>query len=376
MARKRGNSEGTIRKRKSDGRWEARLVLVSGERKSLYTKTRQEAARVLADAIRDREQGITASTERQTVEAFLSSWLDTVKKHEVRPSGYARYVVDVRNHLIPGLGRHPLSKLTAQQVQAFYAQKLDDGYAAATVQHMHVALHGALDYAIGLGLVHRNVADMVKSPRIIRREMAILSEAQARSLLSAVQGERLEALIVLAISTGMREGELIALRWRDVDLENASLQVRRTLQRTLDGYAWEDAKTSHSRRRIALSDGTIEALRRHRAHQAEERLLLGEAWENLDLVFPNPVGGRLSQFTFKTRSWFGRMLRRAELPMIRFHDLRHTAATLLLARGVNPKVVSEMLGHSSVAVTLSLYGHVTPHMQKEAAKTMDAVLGC
>lgn len=372
---KRGNSEGSIRKRE-DGRWEARLVLSNGERKSLYGKTRQEAARRLAEATRDRELGLTATSNRQTVEQYLTVWYETIKKHDVRPSTHLRYGYDIRLHLIPGLGRHQLSKLRAQDVQALYTSKLDQGYASSSVQHIHVALHDALNDAVRLGLIVRNVADMVKPPRIIKHEMAILSEEQARTLLATVAGDRLEALIVLALATGMREGELIALRWGDVDLDDASLQVRRTLQCTAEGYRWEDAKTTHSRRRIALPATVVEALRRHRLHQLEERLLVGEAWEDLDLVFSNQIGRRLSQFMFKAfpRAWFGRLLKRAELPKIRFHDLRHTAATLLLARGINPKVVSEMLGHSSVSVTLNLYGHVTPHMQREAAATMDAVL--
>jgi integrase len=212
-------------------------------------------------------------------------------------------------------------------------------------------------------------------PRVKRREFAIYSEEQARRLLDAVAGHRLEALLVLALTTGMREGELDTLQWRDVDLEGGSLQVRRTLQRTAEGYRWDDTKTAHSRRRIALPALAIAALRRHRARQAQERLRLGPAWQDNDLVFTEAGGGRLSLYYFYTNGWYGSVVKRAGLPTTRFRDLRHTAATLLLERGVNPKVVSEMLGHSSVAVTLTLYGHVTPHMQHEAAATMERTLG-
>jgi integrase len=296
MPGKRGNSEGTIRKR-PDGRWEARLVLPDGQRKSLYGKTRQDAARQLDQAKQDRKDGVTAFEERQTLQQCLAFWLQNVKKRQVRASGYARYVADVNLHLIPGLGKVRLSKLTAQQVQALYSSKIEAGYAPATVQHMHVALHDALNYAVDLGLIHHNVVDRVKPPRTVRREMTVLSEEQARALLAAVKGDRLEALLVLAISTGMREGELIALRWTDVNLEKASLQVRRTLQRGLDGFSWDDTKTRHSRRTIALSDNVVAALRSHRARQAEERLRLGDAWQDLDLVFSNAAGGRP---TFRT----------------------------------------------------------------------------
>lgn len=376
MASKRGNSEGSIRKR-ADGRWEARYVDVEGKRQSLYGDTRQEAARQLTEALRNRDQGVHVATDRRTVGEYLLSWFTTVKKHEVKPSSHCRYGFDLRLHLVPSLGHHQLTRLTAQHIQTFLASELDKGYALATVSHLYVVLHDALDDAMRLGLVPRNVADMVKGPRVLRHEYAIYSEEQARQLLDTVAGHRLEALLVLALTTGMREGELDTLQWRDVNLNGGSLWVRRTLQRTDEGWRWNDAKTAHSRRRIALPELAIAALRRHRARQAQERLQVGEAWQDQDFVFTDALGGRLSCNWFSThpRRWYGSAVRRAGLPVIRFHDLRHTAATLLLARGVNPKVVSEMLGHSSVAVTLTLYGHVTPHMQQEAAATMEQALG-
>jgi integrase len=182
-------------------------------------------------------------------------------------------------------------------------------------------------------------------------------------------------VIVLALATGMRAGELDTLQWKDINLESGSLQVRRTLQWTADGLRWDNAKTDHSRRRIALPDLAVEALRRHRARQEAERAQLGEAWRDHDVAFTDTSGERLAREHFRTDRWYGSVVKRAGLPMIRFHDLRHTAATLLLERGVNPKAVSEMLGHSSVAVTLTLYGHVTPHMQQEAVATMERTLG-
>jgi integrase len=159
-----------------------------------------------------------------------------------------------------------------------------------------------------------------------------------------------------------------------VDLDGGFLQMRRTLRRTEQGFEWGDGKTTHSRRKIALSATVVEALGRHRLRQSEERAQVGDAWEETDLVFPNEIGGRLPLNYFYGAGWFGQLLRQVGLPVMRFHDLRHTAATLLLGRGVNPKVVSEILGHSSVAITLELYGHVTPHMQRDAVATMDSVL--
>jgi integrase len=182
----------------------------------------------------------------------------------------------------------------------------------------------------------------------------------------------LEALAVMALATGMREGELLALRWPDLDLDRATLLVQANLIWTPGGFEFEEAKTAHSRRRIALPRTAVDALRMHRARQAEERLRLGAAWTDLDLVFVNTLGGPYDASNL--RNWFYRVLKRAGLPRVRFHDLRHTAATLLLARGVNVKVVSEMLGHANVGITLSIYGHVLPHMQQQATDTMDAVL--
>lgn len=373
MAGKQGNGEGTIRKR-PDGRWEARILLGSGKRKSLYGKTRQEVSRLLANARRDREEGVEIATSRQTVAHFPTYWVENVKKHHVEPSTYIRLRHDVRRHLIPSLGDHQLAKLTPQHLQSFYAQKLEAGYAQGTVRNMHKTIHDALESAVKLGLAYRNVASGVEPPRAESHEFTVLNEDQVHRLLETVRGDRLEALIVVALATGMRKGELIALRWQDVDLQARIAKVTRTLKATLEGRQFGKAKTRHSKRTIALPVTAVEALRDHRTRQKEEIGLVGEAWQDNDLVFCNEIGERLPTSRFDACCWFGRLLKRARMPALRFHDLRHTAATLLLARGVNVKVVSEMLGHSSVAVTLTLYGHVLPHMQRDAAATMDDVL--
>jgi len=204
--------------------------------------------------------------------------------------------------------------------------------------------------------------------------MTTLSEDQARQLLAAAAGDRFEALYVLALATGMRQGELLALKWRDVDLDTGSLQVRTTLQRSDHGLVFAPPKTAFSRRRVALSKKAREALRLHYANQVVERKQVGPAWEDLDLVFPNAIGAPIDGTNFSRQS-FAALLAKASLPPMRFHDLRHTAATLLLGRGINPKIVSEMLGHARIAITLELYSHVTPHMQQQAADAMDAALG-
>jgi integrase len=201
MAGKRGNGEGTIRKR-ADGRWEARILFSDGQRLSRYGKTRQEAARRLAEARRDHEQGIEVSNKRQTVAQHLIYWLETIKQHRIEPSTCVRCRYDVRRHLIPRLGQHQLAKLTAPQLQAFYADVLAEGYAQGTVRNIHKTMHDALESAVKRGLVYRNIADMVEPPRGDPREMSVLTEDQAHWLLETVRGDRLEALIVMALATG------------------------------------------------------------------------------------------------------------------------------------------------------------------------------
>jgi integrase len=240
------------------------------------------------------------------------------------------------------------------------------------VNHLHALIHKALSNAVRWGALNRNVADLVDPPRPSRFEIATLTGEQARAFLDAAAVSRLEALFVLAVTTGMRQGELLGLRWRDVDLETCTLQIRGSMQATPDGLRIMEPKTAGSRRQVALSKQPIDALRRHRVAQAEERLRIGAAWENSELVFATEAGRPITASGL--RRVFEPLLKRADLPRMRFHDLRHTSATLLLGRGVHPKVVSEMLGHTRISTTLDLYSHVSMTMQQQAAEAFDAIL--
>lgn len=369
---KRGNGEGSLRKR-ADGLWEARITLDDGKRKSLYGETRQEAAQKLRDALHDIGKGIPLVDERQTVKQYLTSWYEGMQP-QVRPSSYRRYG-DYVHHLIPGIGRHTLAKLAPQHLQAFYSKKLAEGLSPTTVHAIHSMLHRALEDALQMGLVSRNVSEMLKPPRRQNREMMPLSVLEVRRFLDAVMGDRFEALYVLALSTGMREGELLGLRWQDVDLTRRIIQVRMNVQETSGRYILAETKTAYSRRTVALTQDATDALAAHWQRQQLQRRKHGERWEELSLVFPNKYGGIMIPDNITKRS-FKRHLERAGLSReVRFHDLRHTAATLLLASGVNVKVVSEMLGHSSVSITLNIYAHVLPHMQQSAVSAMDQLLG-
>lgn len=373
MAGKRGNGEGSISLR-SDGRWVARFTMPDGKVRALYGATRQEAARKLSKAIHDRDAGIQmASDERMTLAHWLTRWLETVEP-TIKPRTFTRYGVAVRIHLIPALGNVRLSKLSPSTVQTFYARKLKEGLAPGTVAHMHSVLHHALDDAERLGLVAHNISDKVTHPHQPQREMHVLTQEQAQTLLASVKGERLEALYILALTTGARQGELLALRWSDVDLDTATMHISHTLQfRKGGGWYLGSPKTSRGRRRVHLPPVAVAALRKHKARQSEERLALGEAWPGHPFIFTTILGQPIRGTHFTDQ--FQLRLKRAGLPMIRFHDLRHTAATLLLLANVPAKVVSEMLGHSSISITLDVYSHVLPSMQESAAQAMERALG-
>ncbi len=369
---RRGNGEGSITHR-PDGRWEARISLPGGRRKSYFGKTRQEVARKLTEALRDVNKGLPIVGERQTLAQFSSEWIETIR-HTISPTTVQKYEQHLRLYVLPTLGSTALSKVTAQQIQALYTARLAAGLSPSTVRMTHSMLHHLLEDAVRLGLVQRNVAGMVNHPRNRHREMLYYTPAEARKFLAAAQGNRLEALFILALSTGMRQGELLGLKWQDVDLENGVLQVRATLKMVAGKPIVAEPKTPRSRRRIALTPLACNALRAHRARQLEERKLLGAAWGDDDLVFANTVGRLFDPASFN-RNNFWPIIAKAGIQRIRFHDLRHTAATLLLLQGVHVKVVSEMLGHASVAITLERYSHVLPDMQREAASAMQRILG-
>jgi integrase len=304
----------------------------------------------------------------------VDRWLRDAVADTVRPVTFAKYEQIVRNHIKPSLGRLKLQTLTPAHVRGLYREKLDGGLSAHTVQYIHVTLNKALKQAVADGLVPRNVCEAVKPPRPQKREIAPLSPEQARRFLEACQGERLEALFVLAVHTGMRQGELLGLHWEDVDLEAGTLRVRTALAQTDDGPVLTSPKSAKSRRRIKLSGAAVEALKRHKAAQNAERLKLGALWEDHGLVFPNRTGGFLSPYLLTDGS-LKRPLGRAGLPQIRFHDLRHTCATILLSRGVHAKLVQELLGHANISITLDTYSHVLPGMDDGLAAVMGDALG-
>ncbi len=370
-AKRRGHNEGTITERR-DGRYEARLSLPNGKRKCFYGRTRKEVAQKLTAALRDQQQGLPIVNERETVAAYLTRWLTDVAQPKLRPMTYRRYQELVKLHAIPVIGKRRLAQLSPQDVQALLTQKMAEGLAPATVLQLRAVLRKALGQALRWGLVGRNVAALVDPPRMQRAEIQPFTPEQARTFLPAVQGDRLEALYTVAVALGLRQGEALGLHWQDVDLEAGTLRVRVALQIIDKQPRFVEPKTVKSRRTIDLPPVTVAALRRHKARQLEERLRAGTAWQDWGLVFTTSIGTPLDGTN--VRHYFARILKRAELPRIRFHDLRHTCASLLLAQGVHPRMVMEILGHSQIGLTMNTYSHVMPTLRQEVAAQMEAIL--
>ncbi len=345
------------------------------KRKTVYGKTRKEAGDKLAMLLSDRIEGIVYDDEGMTLGEFLDRWLKDCVRGSVRESTFDRDSYLINNHVKPALGRRKLKRLAPTDVQSFYRDTLDAGLSPSTVHKIHTVLHKALSQAMRWSLIPRNVTEAVKAPRPTAQVMSPLSAKETRRLLEAARGDRLEALYVLAVTTGMRRGELLSLKWADVDLEGASVSIRRTLTRTDNGkrISLGEPKTKKSRRTIRLAPRATQALREHLQRQLTELELLGDHYGDQGLVFATQRGTLINPSNLRQRS-LAPLLNRAELPHIRFHDLRHTCATLLLAKNVHPKFVQELLGHATVAITLDTYSHATPGMGDQAARAMqDAI---
>jgi integrase len=359
-ARRNPNGEGSIRLRK-DGRWEASIFAPTnrGTRKRVYFygKTRGEVREKLTALMRDLDRGVTVPAENWTVEAYLAYWLDEVVKPTKAPKTYQGYELAVRRHIVPVLGRKRLKRLSVSDVRRLVGQLSDSGLGTRMVQYVHAVLRNALEQAVRDEQVARNVARLVqvKTPTYdIGRGLTV---AQAKTLLEAAESERLYALYVLAVYLGLRRGELLGLRWSDVDLDEARLQVTHTLQRVDRQLQFLPPKTRHSRRTIPLPPPCVTALREHQVSQDRERLAAGPRWQDTDVVFATTVGTPVEPDNL-SRSW-ERVRHATGEPQARFHDLRHTCVSLLLDAGIPPHVVREIVGHSAIDVTMTIYAHAS-----------------
>lgn len=353
--KKRTNGEGSIYQRK-DGRYVGQYE-VEGKRRYIYGSDKNEVRTKLTKALADRDAGLVWDSQDLTVGEYLSVWLDSIRD-TVGPRTWKRHEEIKRLHIEPTLGKIRLDKLNPLQVQSLYRKKLNEGRSATTVRKTHITLYKALKQAVRWQLLPRNVCESVTPPREQRPEIIALTEEEVKCLLFAAKDDPLYAFYVLACTTGMRQGELLALRWEYVDFNAGTIQVRRTVWQ---GKVYPP-KTPRSRRTVRLSQIAIRALWDHRQKQTPDT-----EWR-----FPNRAGQPMDCHNFIYREW-KQLVKKAGLSdKTKFHDLRHTAATLLLTKGVHPKIVQELLGHSSISITLDTYSHVLPNMQGEAVKAMDS----
>jgi len=368
-----------------------------GRRRFTFYGTKTQAEAEQARLVHQFETGALLNQDRMTVAEYLTHWLDVYAKPNTAPRTYERYEEIVRLHLSPALGAHRLGKLTPLHIQAYYEDALQNGrkvrsrkevrshhrkseqeakdsphgLAARTVLHHHRLLRQALQQAVRWQMIPRNPVDAVKPPRALARRMNVLSDTEVVKLLKGTEGMRLHMPLVLAIHTGVRRGELLGLRWADCDLESGALFINRALQDVGGELVFGEPKTPRSRRRIPLPKSALAALKQHRREQAQRRLALGPLYMDHDLVICREDGRPWHPGSFSAE-W------RQEAKRLginaRWHDLRHTHATLLLRAGVNPKVVQERLGHASITTTMDLYAQVLPDMQEHAAECFDTLL--
>lgn len=376
MTKRRGHGEGSIRQR-SDGRWEGTINIGWREgkrhRKSVYGKTRREVADKLAIAIREHQLGIASVDERTRTETFLIRWCEESLPGTVKDSTAVGYRFVLERYVIPYVGRIPLAKLGPADVQRMMRALEEKGLGVSVRRQARVILRRALGEALRWDLVTRNAAALVDAPKGARHRADALSQEQAGTLLAACSGTALEGVVALALATGMRKGEVLGLRWESVNLPGKTVTVAGTLKRLPDvGLVLDTPKSSSSCRTIPLPAFCADVLAEHRRRQVEQRLFVGPDWHDSGYVFTTSIGTPLDPRNLTAR--FQTLCESAGLGRIRFHALRHTAATLMLNNGVPLEVISTTLGHSSYAITADIYAKVAPALQRGAADTMDGLL--
>jgi integrase len=358
--KRRGKNEGSIYRR-ADGTWAASVNLgyIGGKRrrKVVYGKTRDQVRQKLRDLHRQQDAGATLTNKHQTVEQFLTYWLDHVAERTAKPQSVKLYRQRC-THIIHHIGRIHLDKLGPQHVEDMLYALTNAGLKAHLIR---ATLRAALNVALRYGWIVRNPAALAEAPASTTPKITPLTAAQATLLLDTVAGHRLDTLYRLALGLGMRQGELLALHWDDVDLDQATLTIH-------------EGKTDASQRTLPLSPGLVAALKRQKTRQQRERLILGADWRGNGHVFTSEVGTPLRARNVVRH--FKRLLTKAGLPeTTRFHDLRHTAASLMLAQGVDLKTVSSILGHSTIATTANVYGHIYEQTQRQIITALDALFG-
>jgi integrase len=377
MKRKRGNAEGSIYRMK-DGRWRAAVTGGKGadgklKRKVFTAATRHEVADALTRALRDQQQRVNIAPDRVTVQAHMQRWLTDMVKPSCSFKTYTTYRDLAEDHIIPVFGPRLLAKVTTPEIQRFLNEKHEAGLSAKTVKHIRDCFRAALNVAVhDWDLIPKNPASKARPPDQVERPMNVFDTAQARAFLRLVENHRLQALFSLAICLGPRQGEVLGIRWENLSLDSRMLTINGALKRVEGILIKGKTKKTCSNRTIVLPAITVNALRRHQALQNQERTWAGARWKETGYVFTTMIGTPIERRNL-LRDWY-RLMAGSGLPRIRFHDLRHSAATLLFAQGVHPRTVMEILGHKDLNTTMRIYGHVLDQMKQDAAARMDELL--
>jgi len=363
MSKRRSNNEGSIFKENSTGSWVAEISLPDGARKRKRSKSQQVVREWLQASINQLKQGNLVVDDRVTVSEFIDRYFNDVARHNLRPKTLESYESLIRIHIKPGLGHYRLSALNPLIIQKFYSDKLNAGLSKRTVQFIHSILHKALNQALRLGLVYRNVTDLVDHPNPKRKAPEVWSIEEVKKFLNAVKDHRFFVIYLLSVYLGMREGEVLGIYFEDVDILHRTIHVKHAVQALKGGLVVTEPKTESSKRAVSIPSSIISILTDYLYVQKR----------NQGLIFTTSSGKPISPRNLVRH--FKSAIKETGLPNIRFHDLRHTHASLLLAAGVHPKIVQERLGHSQISLTLDTYSHVIPSLQLEAADKMDQLMG-
>jgi integrase len=369
---RRGNGEGSIRRRK-DGRWEGRYTVQTPDgpkQKNVYGKTRKEVSEKLTAAMAGRNRGLVFDVGRLTVGEHLERWLEDVVKPSASHRTYSTHAQQVRTHIAPTLGQVKLKALRKAHIDRLYREMLDAGLSPSTVRRVHAVLHKAFEEAVKGDLIPRNPAAHANKPKAKQEEIEPLDASQAAAFLEAARGDRFEALYVLCLMCGLRQGEALALRWQDLDLDGGTLRVNRQLQRVRGGGGLRLSEPKNaSRRTVGLPSRAMSSLKGHRQRQLEEKVAAGPRYRDAGLVFASGHGTPLDAQNIVNRH-YKPLLKRAGLPSIRFHDLRHSCLSLLAQRGEPIRDLQALAGHATAAFTLQRYTH---HYDSSARRTADAM---
>jgi integrase len=377
MTGRRGNHEGSIYQRAADQRWMGVALLGYDQlgkpiRKSVTAKTRNEAVQKLKKLRRQIEAGLPAPDTALKVSELFNRWFEDVLRHQVAPSAVSNYKTIAVNHILPTLGNKRVADLKVSDVDQLLSKKIDSGLSSSTVRRIRAVLAQCLDQGIRWSVIGNNVASLSRAPKMIRAEGRTLTPLQAKHLMNCLKNHRNGALYALMLSTGLRRGEALGLMWKDLDVKTGILKVNRQLKREDGVLLTSETKTARSRRSVNLPAPMLVGLLEHEERQKSEKRALGRSWTNSGYIFTSTVGTPIDPRNLNRE--FQKICHSAGLGHWHPHELRHSAASLMLAQGVKLQVVSQVLGHASIRMTADVYGHILDPDREDAAKAMVGIL--